>query len=266
MLPAMTTEGSTSLHRTLAILTVLGSDEAAERGGLGVVEVSRRVGREKSQVSRALRALDEAGLVERDRDTLVYRLGWRVFTMAANAGRPRLLAVAPPVLRRLVGAVKERVHLTVLTDDGVLTVLSESPMRAVQVMGWVGRVTPLHTTSSGRALLFDHSDEEVRDLLADTAFAGAGPRAPADVTDFLGRLHRARACGYALVEDEFEPGLVAVAAPVRDFRGRVTAAVNVSAPAYRMGRDLQRAARLTCAASRQLSRAMAGRRPRTDTA
>lgn len=261
MLPAMAAEGSTSLHRTLAILTALGSDEAAERGGLGVIEIARRVGREKTQVSRAMKALDEAGLVERDRDTLLYRLGWRVFTMATNAGRPRLLAEAPPVLRRLVGAVKERVHLTVRTDDGALTVLSESPMRAVQVMGWVGRVTPLHTTSSGRALLFDHTDEEVGELLADTDFTGAGPQAPADVTDFLGRLHRARECGYALVEEEFEPGLVAVAAPVRDFRGRVVAALNVSAPKYRMGRGLQRAARLTCAASHQISRAMAGRRP-----
>jgi DNA-binding IclR family transcriptional regulator len=261
----MAIEGSTSLHRTLAILTALGSDEAAARGGLGVVEIARRVGREKSQISRALKALDEVGLVERDRDTLVYRLGWRVFTMATNAGRPRLLAEAPPVLRRLVGALKERVHLTVRTDDGALTVLSESPMRAVQVMGWVGRVTPLHTTSSGRALLFDHTDEEVRELLAGTDFSGAGPRAPVDVADFLDRLHRARECGCALVEEEFEPGLVAVAAPVRDFRGRIVAALNVSAPQYRMGRDMQRAARLTCAASRQLSRAMTGRRPRTDT-
>lgn len=261
MLPAMAPQGSTSLHRTLAILTALGSEEAAERGGFGVVEIARRVDREKTQVSRAMKALDEAGLVERDHDTLLYRLGWRVFTMATNAGRPRLLAEAPPVLRRLVGAVKERVHLTVRTDDGALTVLSESPMRAVQVMGWVGRVTPIHTTSSGRALLFDHSDEEVGELLAETDFTGGGPQAPTNVADFLGRLHRARECGYALVEEEFESGLVAVAAPVRDFRGRVVAALNVSAPKYRMGRGLPRAARLTCAASHQISRAMAGRRP-----
>ncbi|AXK35814.1 IclR family transcriptional regulator [Streptomyces armeniacus] len=259
----MATDSSSSLHRTLAILTALGSDEAAERGGLGVVEIARRVGREKTQVSRALKALDQVGLVERDRDSLVYRLGWRVFTMAVNAGRPRLLAEAPPVLRSLVNVLKERVHLTVLTEDGALTVLSESPMRAVQATGWVGRVTPLHTTSSGRALLFDHSDDEVRALLADTPFGAGEPAAPRDAEDFLARLQRARERGYVLVQEEFEAGLVAAAAPVRDFRGRVVAALNVSGPTYRMGSELDRAGRVVCSAARQVSRAMAGQQQAT---
>lgn len=254
----MATEGSSSLNRTLAILTALGSDEAAEQGGLGVLQIARRVGREKTQVSRALKALDQVGLVERDPDSLMYRLGWQVFTMASNAGRPRLLAEAPPVLRRLVNVLKERVHLTVLTPDGVLTVLSESPMRAVQATGWVGRVTPLHTTSSGRALLFDHSDDEVRLLVAETAFGTAEPRAPRSVDDFLGRLRQTREKGYALVEEEFEAGLVAAAAPVRDFRGRVVAALNVSAPKYRM-QEFDRAGGVVHAAARQLSQVMAGR-------
>lgn len=255
----MATEGSSGLHRTLAILTALGSDEAARKGGLGVVEIARQVGREKTQVSRALKALDQVGLVERDPDTRVYRLGWQVFTMAVNAGRPRLLAEAPQVLRSLVNVVRERVHLTVLTENGALTVLSESPMRAVQATGWVGRVTPLHTTSSGRALLFDHGEEEIRRLFADLTFPPPEPRAPRDVEDFLGRLARAREAGYVIVEEEFEAGLVAVAAPVRDFRGRVIAALNVSAPKYRLGNELDRTGRVTCAAAQRISRVMAGR-------
>ncbi|MDQ8702420.1 IclR family transcriptional regulator [Streptomyces sp. LHD-70] len=262
----MTVEGSSGLHRTVAILTVLGSDEAAEQGGLGVVEIARRVGKEKSQVSRALKSMEQTGLVERDPHSLVYRLGWRMFTLAANAGRPRLLAEGPAVLKRLVSVLKERVHVTVLCGDGVLTVLSESPMRAIQATGWVGRVTPLHSTSSGRALLFDHSPDEIRLLCADLSFgpgsygadAPGASRAPRDADDLIARVDQARKAGYALVDEEFEAGLVAAAAPVRDFRGRVVAAVNVSAPAHRMSRDLDRAGRLTQAAAEQLSRAMAG--------
>lgn len=255
----MANEASSSLHRTLRILTALGSDEAAERGGLGVVEIARCVSREKTQVSRTLKALKEAGLVERDPDTLVYRLGWRVFTMAANAGHPRLLAAAPPLLRRLVAVLKERAHLTVLTPDGALTVLSESPMRGVQASGWVGRVTPLHTTSSGRALLVDHTDDEVRDLFAGSPFQVTEPAAPRDVEELLERVRATREAGYALAVEEFEAGLVGAAAPVRDFRGRAVAALNVSGPKYRMGRELSAAARVVSSAARQLSRAMAGR-------
>lgn len=255
----MASEDASSLHRTLAILSALGSQEAAERGGLGVVETARCVGREKTQVSRALKALDRAGFVERDPDNHAYRLGWRMFTLAANAGRPRLLAVAPPVLRRLVSVLKERVHLTVLTAGGALTVLSEGPLWAVQATGWVGRVTPLHTTSSGRALLFDHTDDEVRELFTGTAFTATGPRAPRDAEDVLRRLRTAREAGYALAVEEFETGLVGAAAPVRDFQGRVTAALNVSAPMYRMGREADAAARVVATAARQITRAMAGR-------
>ncbi|OEU96471.1 IclR family transcriptional regulator [Streptomyces oceani] len=256
----MTAEGSHDLRRTIAILTALDSDEAAERGGLGVVEIACRVGREKTQVSRALRALAHAGLVERDQETQLYRLGWRLFTMAVNAGQPRLRAEAPPVLRQLVGALRERVHLTVLVGEGALTLLSESPMRAVQTAGWVGRTTPLHNTSSGRALLFDHSDDEIRALLGELPTGDSVPcRAPRDVEDFLVRLRQDRQRGYALVREEFEAGLVAAAAPVRDFSGRLIAALNVSAPEYRMGRELDRAGRMATTAAGRLSKAMAGR-------
>ncbi|MEV6639723.1 IclR family transcriptional regulator [Amycolatopsis sp. NPDC051371] len=257
----MATEGSSSVHRAAAILQVLGSAEVAERGSLGVVEIARRVGREKTQVSRALRVLEDTGLVERDPDTLGYRLGWRMFTMAVNVGQQRLLAEAPAVLRRLVTAVHERVHLSVLDDDSVLTVLSESPMRAVQTAGWVGRATPLHTTSAGRALLFDHADDDVRRLFADIPFAPAGPRAPKDVDDLLTRLQEARHLGYALADEEFEEGLVGAAAPIRDFRGRVCAALNVSAPKFRLERQLDTVGRVVHAAAARVSRAMAGLSP-----
>ncbi|MGH3321565.1 MAG: IclR family transcriptional regulator [Streptosporangiaceae bacterium] len=252
----MATESSTSVQRAIAILEALGSPEGTQRRGLGVVDIARLVGREKSQVSRTLKLLAEAGLADRDPETLRYRLGWRLFTLAANAGEQRLRFVAPPILRRLVAAVKERAHLSVLAGGGVLTVLSESPSRAVQTAGWVGRVTPVYCTSSGRALLFDHADEDVRALLEGLDLSGGGPKAPRDVGDLLDRLRRARDRGYALVDEEFEPDLVAVAAPVRDARGRVVAALNVSAPKFRMSRGLAAVGRQVRAAADQLSRSL----------
>jgi IclR family transcriptional regulator, KDG regulon repressor len=260
-LSVMDTAGTSSVHRAVAILMALGSQDAAGREGLGVVEIARRVGREKTQISRALRVLEETGMVERDPGSMAYRLGWRVFAMAASVGRQQLLVQAPPVLRRLVSAAKERGHLTVLDGAGALTLLSESPLRAVQTVGWVGRITPLHNTSSGRALLFDHDDDAVTELLAGTAFDGAGPGAPRDAGEVLERLRQDRARGWALADEEFEEGLIAVGAPVRDGAGRVVAAVNLSAPKFRLGRDIDTAARMTCAAARQISEALAGRGP-----
>ncbi|MBV9844000.1 MAG: IclR family transcriptional regulator [Kutzneria sp.] len=249
----MTDEGSTSLRRAIAILTALASPAGTSPSGAGVSKIARLVGREKSQVSRTLRTLAGAGLVDRDEETLGYRLGWQLFALAARAGDQHLLATAAPVLRHLVTLLNERVHLTVRQADAVLTVLSENPSKTIQAAGWVGRTTPLHCTSSGRALLFDHSDDDVRGLLCGVDFASDGPNAPRDIEDFLSRLHQARRHGFALADEEFEPGLVAAAAPVRDFRGRTVAALNVSAPKFRLGCGLLAAGHQVKLAAEHLS-------------
>ncbi|MGH3435644.1 MAG: IclR family transcriptional regulator [Sciscionella sp.] len=252
----MADEGSTSLTRAIAILTALGSRDGTAGEGIGVVQIARLVGREKSQVSRTMTTLATAGLVMRDPDTLRYRLGWRFFALAASAADQQLLALAPHMLRQLVAHVGERAHLSVLEGSDVLTVLSESPERAIQAAGWVGETTPVHCTSSGRVLLFDRTDAEVRLLMQGTDLAASAPNAPHDIEELLTRLRDARRRGFAVVSEEFEPELVGVAAPVRDFRGHTIAALNISAPKFRLGRALRAAGRDVKAAADHLSRAM----------
>ncbi|MGH3624802.1 MAG: IclR family transcriptional regulator, partial [Sciscionella sp.] len=160
--------------------------------------------------------------------------------------------------RKLVAVVAERGHLSVLNAGQALTVVSENPLRSVQAAGWVGRTTPLYCTSSGRALLFDHTDDEVRELFETTHDSGGGPRAPRSARQCLDRLNEARQLGYALADEEFEAGLVAAAAPVRDFAGRVVGAVNVSAPRFRAARALPRIGRAVAAAANQLTTVLGG--------
>ena len=231
-------ETATSLKRGLAVLFALG-----ENGELGVTRIAEVVGREKSQVSRTLQVLSEGGLVDRDPDTRAYRLGWRLFALAARAADPRLVEAAPRELRELVRALGEGAHLSVLRGSEVLTVLSEAPPHAVQAVNWAGRTVPAGRTSAGYALLVDHEPDDLRALF---------PEAALGVLDH--RLAAARANGYALADEDFEPGLVAVAAPVRDFRGRVVAAVNVSAPKFRFSHRLDEAGAHVREAADALSR------------
>ncbi|WIX77895.1 helix-turn-helix domain-containing protein [Amycolatopsis carbonis] len=74
----MTVSGH-GLRRDLDLLEALASTEAQRAGGLGVVRLAEVTGREKSQVSRALKALALEGVVERDPDTLRYCMGRRLF-------------------------------------------------------------------------------------------------------------------------------------------------------------------------------------------
>lgn len=256
----MVAESATGLRRGLAILFALDRDEAGGNGGLTVTRVAELVGREKSQVSRTLKTLREHGLVDRDPDTLGYRLGWRLFVLAGRAGDPNLVVAAGPLLRRLVQELGETAHLSTLQGTEVMTILSESPGHAVQATGWVGRTVPVYCTSSGRALLFDHDLDELRALLDGVELRRLGPNAPRRVDELSGRVNAARDRGYAVIDEEFEAGLVAVAAPVRDFTGRIVAALNVSAPKFRFDAQLENAGARVKSAADELS-ATVGWRP-----
>lgn len=227
-----------SLERGLDVLVALGAPEHAT--GLGVIALTELVDGDKSQLSRTLAALESRGLVARDPETRAYRLGFRLFALAARVAESRLIAAAPPILRGLVRELGESAHLSVRQGDQVLTLLSESPEATLHAPGRVGALTPLANTSAGRVLVLDLTDEELVAL-------GLGRQAAA--------IAEARSRGFALVREEFEPGLVAAAAPVRSGTGRVVAALNVSAPTFRFDDRLEAAGERVVAAANALSTA-----------
>jgi len=246
----------TSLRRGLEILTSLGSDAAFVDGGLTVTRIADLTGHEKSQVSRALAVLTECGLVERSPGGRGFRLGWGCFALAARAGEPRLIEESRPALARLVEEVGEAAHLSALRGAEVLTLLAQSPEHAIVARGWVGRTVPAYCTSSGRVLLLDYDRAALTRLLGREPFAPQGPSAPTDIGELERRIHRTRQVGYAVADEESEPGLVAVAAPIRDFTSRVVAAINVSAPKFRLGTRLHRTGERVREAAGELSAAL----------
>ena len=252
--PAKTSgERETSIRRGVEVLLSLATDEALAGSGLGVTRISELLGREKSQVSRALKALSEYGLVERDKDA-GYRLGWRLYALAQLAGERRLLEAATPMMRRLAHSLGERVHLSVLQGAETLTVLSESPGRSVQTTGWAGRVTPAYCTSAGRALLLDWDDDEIIAVFGKVDFVSLAPKTVRTPRKLAAAVAAAREDGYVVVDGEFEPDLIGVAVPVRDARGAIIASLNASAPRYRFVDRVPEASRELAAVSANLSR------------
>jgi DNA-binding IclR family transcriptional regulator len=242
----------TTLRRGLDILNLLASEPIVRRGGIGVLELARTVGMDASQASRTLQVLHEYDLVDRDTTTLSFRLGWRFFGLAAAAGDAQLRRAADQVLARLMARSGEAAYLSVLSGNQVLTVAGQRPPTVIQAVNWVGQYTPLECTSAGRALLWDFDDEKIRGLVAGLPSPGRA-NAPKSVEELLARLKHERSAGAAVSQEELEPGLVGVAAPVRDFRDAVVASINIDGPLFRIGTRLDELVVMVREAARELS-------------
>lgn len=247
-MPVITTVSqSDGASKVMTILEILGSVDQESADGLTVAELARELGRDKSVASRQLKRLADSGLVERDENRR-YRLSWRLFMIAAKAGDQRLIRAGIPMLRVLAGTLGERAHLTVLSGHQVLTVHSESSSRVLEAAGWVGRLTPIWNTSSGIALVLDHPDEEVRDMLTRNY-----ELTPAQTAGVFNAISAARTVGYSVSDGLFDADVLGVAAPVRDHRGRIVAAINISGPVFRVKPQLRAIAQRVKAAAIKLS-------------
>lgn len=224
-----------SASRVMAILDVLTTaDPSLFPDGLAVADVARMLGREKSVVSRQLKSLLESGLLSRG-ESGRYELSWRLFALAVRAGDQRLTKMAAPLMLRLTETVRERTYLTVLSDGEVLTVHSESSRRSIEAVNWVGRTNPVARSSSGMALLLDHDDQHIIDMVR----RGEDGVSAREAREFLKQVHEGRRRGYTVANRVFDPELLGIGAPVRDFSGRIKAAVNISGPAFRIEPHLQ---------------------------
>jgi IclR family KDG regulon transcriptional repressor len=258
----MPPERETSIRRGIEVLLALGTDDALARDGLGVVAISEALDREKSQVSRTLKLLAEYGLVDRDPDTLAYRLGWRIYALSHLAGERRLLDEAAPLLKRLVAETSERADLSVLQGTNALTLLSENTVRSVQAVDWVGRGLPVYCSAAGRALLLDAELDDLQRLLGDMRFEPLAPNTVRDVEELAARIAAERERGFVVAAEELEAGLTAVAVPVREQQGRIVAALNVGGPTFRFAAHADAAGRHLLAAAADLSAALGAPRLR----
>jgi DNA-binding IclR family transcriptional regulator len=252
--PRLNTSG---LRRDLELLEVLGDPEALRSGGLGVSKVAEITGRDKGQVSRTLATLADAGFVSRDSETAKYSLGFQLYALAARTREARLVDQAGQFLRKVANRAHETAHLCVLRGGNVLTLKSEMSNQAFRGVGWEGVSVPALRTSSGRALISDWSKEELRDWFEEHStdalvtkqelldalesdqrdiVSGADLIRPKIKTfdDLLREIIMIRRQGYAVVDEEFEMGLVGASAPIRDASNRIVGVINLSAPKTRI--------------------------------
>lgn len=226
-----------SLQRGLAVIRAFNADRAS----LTLSEVAAVTGMNRAAARRFLLTLIELGYVRAD--GRYFSLTARVLELGyAYLSSLSLPEVAEPHLEALVAEVNESTSVSVLDGTDIVYVARVPVSRIMTVAINVGTRFPAYATSMGRVLLAGLPGDELDAYLAGLRPETLTSRTITSTAALRAELSRVRAQGWALVNQELEEGLRAVAAPVRDLDGRVVAAVNVSAHATRtlesMRRDL----------------------------
>ncbi|MBP5941736.1 IclR family transcriptional regulator [Streptomyces sp. LBUM 1476] len=221
--------GVQSVDRAISVMEIL-----AQRGEAGVSEVAAEIEVHKSTAFRLLGALEARGLVEQAGERGKYRLGFGIVRLAgAVTGRIDITQQARPICERLAEEIGETVNIAVLQEQYAINLYQVRGPGAVAVHNWVGQLTPLHATSSGKVLLASLAATDRAALLAETGLKKLTPRTITAKTKLEKNLAESLERGYAYTLEELEVGLHAMAAPVRGRDGEVIAALSASGPAYR---------------------------------
>jgi IclR family pca regulon transcriptional regulator len=220
-----------SLARGLAVIRAFD----AENPALTLSDVARRAGVSRAAARRLLLTLVELGYAEFD--TRLFRLRPKVlelgFSYLHGTG---LWGAAQPVMVELVERLHESCSAAVLDGDDIVYVARvPTRTRIMSITLGLGSRLPAHLTSMGRVLLAALPGAELeRRLAALGAVEARTERTLADAAALHRAIAKVRTQGFAILDQELEPGLRSVAVPVHGPAGAVIAALNVGTHASRV--------------------------------
>ncbi|NKX56797.1 IclR family transcriptional regulator [Arthrobacter mobilis] len=221
--------GVQSVDRAIAVLEIL-----AREGDAGVSEIADQVGIHKSTASRLLGALQARDLVQQNNERGKYQLGFGILRLAASIpGRLSLVQEARPTLEALAAEFKETVNLAVLRSNFAVNVDQAMGPSTLATHNWIGSLTPLHATSSGKVLLAALSADERDRILKETGLPAKTSLTITSRRKLEEQLRQVVRDGIAITHEELEIGLNAAAVPVFNHSGAVIGAVSISGPVFR---------------------------------
>lgn len=221
-----------SLRKTSAVLDCF----TRETSRLTLAEIAERTGLPKTTVHRQLAALREIGFLVQDGRRDTYRLGFRLLALGGVVlADIDLMRHAGGPAETLAAQSGEAVHVCVFDGRNVVSIERREMEGARNEIVRIER-EPAHCTSTGKAIL-STLDEAGRDLLIADLLEGGGlprfgPNTVTDRTRLARELDACRARGYAVDDEERNPGVRCVGAPIRR-HGTVVGAISVTGPAAR---------------------------------
>lgn len=223
--------GVQSLDRAFALLEAL-----SERpSGIPLMELANKSGLHKSTVHRLLSSLTDLGYVKTDGNGS-YALTLKMFELSGKVVEGLdVTRIAKPILDSLRDRSGEAVHLLVREGCEVVYVYkAESTNNAYRMFSHIGMHRTMYSTAAGKSMLADLPDAEVRKIWRQSDITAYTQHTITSLDVLFDELDGIRRRGYALDNEENEPGVRCIAASLVDYTGTSNAAVSISAPVLRM--------------------------------
>jgi IclR family acetate operon transcriptional repressor len=222
-----------ALQRALAIVAEIGDAGEIPLGQLGV-----RLQIPKGSLLRHLRVLEAAGYVTMAPQTKFYSLGPALIHLGFVARqRLRVSDLAVPALCWLRDRYDESVHIGILSGPDVIHVGVAPSRQAVKMAVPAGERTLAHVSALGKALLAWAPSSALDEIVAERGLPQLTARTITNVEHLRREFELIRKRGWSIDDEESAIGLRCVAAPVRDERSNVIAAISVSAPVSRLSQS-----------------------------
>jgi DNA-binding IclR family transcriptional regulator len=211
---------------------------ATEGPELSQTEISTALGMPPATVHRLTGVLTERGFLERDARTRRLRLGLELTRLV-----PPLLSgmqlpdLARPHLVDLAAQTRETVNLAVLQGNEVVYLVSETGDRLLTFQATVGQRLPAYCSALGKCLLAHLPAELAQEALGPGPWEARTAHTLTGWRELAAELAAIRQSKIAYSAEEYEIGLVSIAAPIHWAGGIGSAAINISLPSSRMSDD-----------------------------
>jgi len=205
---------------------------------LGISEMARRLNLYKSTVHRVVSTLEHKGILEQNPRSGKYKLGLKLYKLGILArNENELISISSPHLRKLTEKTGETSNLVIM--DGCMSVYlaQQESDRMVRMFTKLGAGVFPHCNGAGKVLLSDMSQDEIDAIITNNGLPRYTNNTITTRGKLMEELNLIKSRGYAIDNQEREMGVMCIATPIRDNRGKVIAAISISGPKDRFERE-----------------------------
>ena len=222
-------EAMGGLAKGLSVIRAFGRESAT----LTLSEVANLTSLPAATARRCLMTLEELGYVTRNGRQFLLRP--KVLELgAAYLDSMNIDFLTKTHLEELARNTGDSAALCVLDGIDIVYVARTSIRTLLRLEAHVGTRFPAYATSVGRVLLAGQSAAALQHYFDMATIEPLTSFTVTDVEELRRIIEKCRRNGYSVVKDELDYGVVALAVPVYDPKGRVVAALNSSSHSARM--------------------------------